>query len=95
FPKKIFWKAPTLGEQEDSQCRGVNSWSSTHSRTHSPTDPGKRADASKHFVDRRLFQRNNPEFQNEDDIFFKIQLTVTKLKTQILNLLSEQSSEKL
>ena len=47
------------------------------------------------FVDRRLFQRNNPEFQNEDDIFFKIQFTVTKLKTQTLNLLSEQSSEKL
>eukprot|EP00069_Balaena_mysticetus_P008524 bmy_19737T0 len=90
FLRRFFWKAPTLGEQEDSECRGVNSWSSSQSRTHSPTD------ASKHcFVDRRLFQRNNPEFQNEDDIFFKIQFTVTKLKTQTLNLLSEQSSEKL
>lgn len=47
-----------------------------------------------YFVDRKIFQRNNSEFQNEDYIFFKIQL-FTKLETQTLNLLSQQCTERL
>jgi len=48
FPRIFFRKAPTLGQQEDSEGKGVNGWSSIQSKSHNPTDPGKSADAGKH-----------------------------------------------